>query len=362
MALLATVRRELRARYGNQFDADENRMTRYGVLNAVMEDNASPQTILDPDIVAKAMISEGTDLKIPVFNKGNVTLKNVRSCTIYPYQNTTALVDVVWVTLVADFDMIPAQYLNQQDRGGAFETWQEAYSYNMNKKMVEVVRAFNQELEDTLFAFMDANKSTVTNSSLVGAGAKYSEVGGVIQVPLADQPLFWNDAKVIMQQDDFYGPWKVLGNTALQSSVNQYINQGGGNAENTNFQFADYMFRFSNHITNGAGVNAAGFIYESGKIGMLNRVSADHLMGHRSNDAEWYTDSLAAWGLPASIEVGVLEKSNCDDVSTATSNAALTASKHDYYQFSFDAAYLISYNSDPLTQPGVLKKFEFLNT
>jgi hypothetical protein len=227
--------------------------------------------------------------------------------------------------------------------------------------MYEVVRACNQEMEDTLYTFMDTNKSTVTNSSLVGAGAKYAEVGGVIQVPLADQPLFWNDASAIMEEDDFMAPYKVLGHTVLQTSVKQYINQGAGNSENTNFQFADYTFRFSRHIVNGAGVNATGFIYKEGRIGMLTRTSADHQMGHSSNDAEWYEDNLSAWGMSPNITVGVLEKSNCDDVSGTTGTAALTASKHDFYQFSYDVAYLISYNSDPLVEPGVLKKFEFLN-
>jgi hypothetical protein len=56
-------------------------------------------------------------------------------------------------------------------------------------------------LEAQILAAIDAAKATTYNSAFVPA--KYALLADALQVPAADIPFFLNDAKSIMQSDDF---------------------------------------------------------------------------------------------------------------------------------------------------------------
>jgi hypothetical protein len=357
---LDTVRREIRAEYGERtIDRDEWRFTKYGIMNSAVEDMQSNRSIVSADLRAKAFTSEGQAVKMPVFNNEAISLKSVRSCTIDALDNTTGLVDLVWITIVADIDMKKGQFLNQGDPNGVFPSWERAYAISLNKKLERVAHGISQEIEDTLYAFLDAGKSDYFKSTLV-TGGTYPVVGGAVQVTPAQRDHFFNDLSVIMMEDDFDPMYKVLGSTSTMSIVNRYINQGSANATNTQYQFNDYMFRYSNHLPNGQNVFATMFVMPEGSVGILPRVTADAMMENEAGDGtKWYQDDLGMWGLPAEIPVSVQFKSQCADVSTAVSNPALTASLQEFWQISVDVAYVIPYNSTPLTKSGSIKKFEF---
>lgn len=346
MSLINTYKLEIRAKLPNPVERDEWRFTRYGLLTATKEMTASPNSIITSDLKEKASVSEGRDLKIPVFKIGDVVVKAVRSCAISDLENTTEMVTVNWVTLVADISMKKSEHHKNE----------VSYLEDLSRKLSIVDNAFAKAVEQLIYAKLDADKSQIYNSGLVGT--KYPLVGNAMQVAVVDQEYFFNDLESIMEGDDFYSmPFKVLGHTTLKPDVKHYGNQGGNNDENLAYQFGGYDFRFSNHVTNGGGVKSTGFCMTDGSIGIMTRIAADSELGNKAGDGtEWGKTFMDKFG----YEVGVMYKSKCDDISGQAGLEHLTASMVENWQFSIDVALLTPYNSDPLTIAGGIKKFEFL--
>lgn len=347
--LLNTYLQDIRAMFPNPVENAEWRFTRYGMLEAVKEMTASPMSIITEDLKQKALQSEGRNLDIPVTNYGDVTVSNTRSCTIGDLNNTSELVSVTWVTLSADLSMYAAEHTKNEI----------SYLQDLNKKIQRVDHAFCKAIEDLIYTRLDTEKSAVYNSPFVGAGAKYPLVANTLQVAAADQEYFFNDLEAIMNGDDFYSaPFKVLGNTTLMPAVKHYINQGGGNDENLNYQFANYDFRFSNHLVNGGGVKSTGFCLNDDSFGIISRINADAVLGHKAGDGtEWGTVVLPKLGM----NVGTQYKSVCADLSANSGLEHLTSTMKENWQLSIDIAFVTQYNSDPVTKAGGIKKWEFLS-
>lgn len=346
MSLINTYKLEIRAKIPNPVERDEWRFTRYGLLTSAKEMTASPNSIITTDLKEKAKVSEGRDLKIPVFKIGDVTVKSTRSCQIGGLENTTEMVTVNWVTLVADLSMKKAEY-HKND---------VSYLEDLNRKLMRIDNAFAKSVEQLIFTKLDTEKSPLYNSPIVGA--TYPIAGGALQVAPTDQEYFFNDLEAIMEGDDFYSmPFKVLGSTTLKPAVKHYGHQGQSNDENLLYQFDGYDFRFSNHVINGTGVKATGFAMTDGTLGIMTRINIDALMKNKAGDGtEWGTTFMDRLG----YEVGYMYKSKCDDISSQAGLEHLTASMVENWQFSIDVAILTPYNSDPATKPSVIKKFEFL--
>lgn len=350
MSLIKTYLQAIRAKYPSNLDRDELRITTNGLLTAVLNMTSSPSSIVSGDLLKKAETSQGLDLDVPVMTKGTITISNVRSCTIAGGQSNSDLIRVVWKTVAVDIMMVPGQY----------EKNQITYQADLAKKIRENVEALKIEIENDLDTAINANKTQVYGSTIVGT--TYALAGGAIQVPLAKQNLFWNDLTPINFADDFNDPTiKVVASHSVMSSVNFYMNQGGGNNTNTMFQFAGKDFTFSNQITVGAGKAATGYFMPDGSIGFLTRVDVDARMNAKATDGtEWLMDTLP--GLP--FPVGIQYKSKCDDVSAleASGLGHMKASKVEHWQISFDYAIIMPYNSSPTTLAGAIRKFDFLAT
>lgn len=348
MSLAATLLLDIRAGYPSNLDRYERKQTQHGLLTAVLEMTDSSNSIISRDLKAKALVSQGRNLDVPVMQKGTITIKNVRSCVIDCAESTSGLVRINWKTMVADICMVPAQY----------ELNEIGYQEDFAKKIAETVEAFKTNMEIDIETALDASKSQVYASTLVGT--KYALAGNEIQVTPVNRPLFFNDVDTINFSDDFYyDNVKVIGSPTLMGFVREYINQGGGTKENLAWQFAGKDFMFSNRVTNDAGVLATGFFMPDGSVGLLTRVDADARMRATATDGtEWFEDSLP--GLP--FTVGIQYKSKCTDKSAliATNTAHLTATKVEHWQISFDYAIVTPYNSDLATKAGSIRKFEFL--
>lgn len=347
MALIKTVLQDIRANFPSNFDRDELRVTQTGLLTGVMQMSDSPNSILTQDIRDRAVASEGRLLSVPVMKKGSVTIKNVRSCTIAGGESESDLINVIWKTIVADILMIPERYENNQ----------VGYNADLARKMSEMVEAIRVEMENDIDTTLDTNKSQVYGSSIV---AGYGLVGSAIQVEPHEVDFFFNDLDAINFADDFYDPTiKVIGNHTLMPTVRKWMNQGNANQTNTAFQFAGKDFLFSNRITNGAGVNATGYFMPDGSVGMLTRVDTAARMGLNSTDGtQWFEDLIN--GLP--FPVGVQYKSKCDDKSAleTAGTAYLEATLVEQFQFSFDFALVVPYNTDLTTKASSIRKFEYI--
>lgn len=348
MSLASTYLQDIRAKYPSNLDRDELRITQTGLLFAVMAMTTSASSIVSPDLIAQAEASQGRNLDVPVMKKGNITISNVRSCTIGGDQSESALVRVIWKTVVADILMVPSQYEKNEIKR----------EFDLNKKIRETVEAFMIEIENDLDGAFDANKSQVYGSTIVGS--KYTLTGDAIQVEPSETDFFFNDLDAINLADDFYeSTMRIVANHTVMPVVSKYINQGDSNSANTAFQFAGKNFTFSNRITNGFGVLGTGYFMPDGSVGLLTRVDVDARMNHVAGDGtEWMEETLP--GLP--FPVGIQYKSKCDDQS-ALEVAGLThlkATLVEHWQISFDYAIIVPYNSDITTKPSSIRKFEFV--
>ncbi len=348
MSLATTFLQDIRVKYPSNLDRDELRITQTGLLFAVMEMTNSASSIVSPDLIAEAEISQGRNLDVPVMQKGNITISNVRSCTIGGGQSESDLVRIIWKTVVADILMVPSQYEKNQIKK----------EFDFNKKLRETVEAFMIEIENDLDGAFDANKSQVYGSTIVGS--KYTLIGDAIQVEPSETDFFFNDLDAINLADDFYeSTMRIIANHTVMPIVSKYINQGESNSANTAFQFAGKNFTFSNRIANGVGVLGTGYFMPDGSVGLLTRVDVDARLGHEASDGtEWMEETLP--GLP--FPVGIQYKSKCDDQS-ALEVAGLTHLKStlvEHWQISFDYAIVVPYNSDITTKPSSIRKFEFV--
>ena len=350
MSLAKTYLQDIRVNYPSQNDRDELRLTQTGLLTAVLEMTNSQNSVVSQDLKQKAKDSVGRKLDVPVLKKGNVTISNVRSCVIDGGQSESDLVQVVWKTAVANVLMVPSQYkTNQITRDADFA-----------QKISEIVEAFKVHIEQDLDTTLDTQKTQVYGSQIIGAGGDYALAGGAIQVPANKQDFFFNDIEAINFADDFYTPTtRVIASHTIMPIVSRYINQGAGNGVNTTFQFSGKNFTFSNRVTVGAGKRGTGYFLPDGTVGLLTREDIDSVLNHRATDGtHWFLDTLPNLPFP----VGVQYKSKCDDKSLLEENGLehLTATMVEHWQFSFDYAIIVPYNSDNTTKAGAIRKFEFL--
>lgn len=346
MSLAATYLQDIRAQYPSNLDRDELRVTRNGLLTAVLAMTNAPNSVVSADLKTKASASQGRNLDVPVLKKGDVTIKNQRSCDVQCGQSESDLVRIVWKTAVVDICMVPSQY----------EKNEIGYVTDLGKKINERVEAFKSAIEVDIDTQLDTAKNQVYNSSLVAD--KYTPVGNALQVTGADlRKLFFNDVDPINFEDDFYSEdVYVVGSPSLMSDVRYYINQGAGNNENLGWQFNGKNFTFSNRITNDTA--ATGYFMPNGSVGLLTRVDVDARMRAKASDGtEWFEDTLP--GLP--FTVGIKYDSKCSDQSALETAGLehLKATKVEHWQISFDYAIVLPYVGD-VARPTAIRKFEFL--
>lgn len=348
MSLVKTYLQDIRADYPSNLDRYELRVVSHGLLTSVLEMTDAPGSIVTPQLKTLAENSVGLNLDIPVRKKGNVTIKNVRSCTVECGQSETDLVRVVWTTMVADICMVPSQYRKNI----------LSYQADLAEKIRLVVESFKTEIESDLDTAFDANKTQVYASTIVGD--TYPLVGNAIQVDAANTEYFFGDLIAINFADEFTeNNIKIVANHRVMPLVDRLFNQGDGNDENTAYQFPGKDFRFSNAITNGPGVKATGYFMPDGSIGLLTRVDIDAQDGNKATKGtEWMEETLP--GLP--FPIGIKYDSECSDQSALETNGLehLTATLVEHWQISFDYAIITPYNSDPATNAGAIRKFELI--
>ena len=348
MSIVLTHLQDVRANHPSNLDRDELRIVDTGLLVSAMEMTDSPNSIITPDLKRLAEDSEGRALDVPVMKKGTITISNVRSCTVSCGESESDLVRIVWKTIVADICMVPSNYRNNEI----------GYTYDLGKKIRETVEAFRVEMESDIDAALDANKSQIYASTIVGD--TYALTGSALQVTDASKELFFGDLTAINFADEFRDPTiKIIATHRVMPLVDNLYNQGAGNDKNLTYQFPGKDFRFSNAITNGAGKKATGYFMPDGSIGILTRVDGDAKAGHKSTSGtEWMEETLP--GLP--FPVGIKYDSACKDKNAlqTTGTAHLTATLVEHYQISYDFAIVVPYNTDLAAKASSIRKFELV--
>ena len=98
MSLVATRLQNWRISHP-ELDRNMARPLEYGALDFFVEQTDAPNSIIRPNLRERAFASMGNTVQVPVINyDGDVTVSNVRTCTIEDNENTSALYTVVWTT------------------------------------------------------------------------------------------------------------------------------------------------------------------------------------------------------------------------------------------------------------------------
>ena len=222
MSIVNLKKQNARGVYPSLLDRQELRQQEYGFIDMALRGTNGILSGVNQGVISQSWGAPAT--QIPVFSK-NITAATVgtMTCTFPTKDATAALVNVTFVSAHTGFRIIP-RLTDQSDIVTEAQDFMQQYS--------DAEEGLANFLEAQLLAAVDAAKATTYNSAFVGAAAKYPLLADALQVAAADVPFFLNDAKSIMQADDFSrNNLEVIGDAQLASFVSQYVNQGSGNSE-----------------------------------------------------------------------------------------------------------------------------------
>jgi hypothetical protein len=345
MSIVATLKQQFRAPYPNQHDKNEQRPSTYGAFNTFMADTMSSQSILTESVRSLVGQSFGNTVAIPVLKHKDVTITNVRSCTITPDENTSALVTLTFVTYSAGFQMTPSQHFNNEID----------YFADFERKYVALDQAMAKTIDSACYNKMNTDRNQVWNSDIT---ALYATTGNALQVNPSQQDVFYNNIPALMETMDFNGPYNVVASTMHKPFLSFTSAQGSANSTNLGFQFQGFNWNTSNRVLASAGSLSTTFISQLGTYGIINRNDPDSLAGIPTTDGTQFgLDVLPSLGMT----VGYKYSSTCADQSSLQAGTTgLTATRVESFQWTTDVCYITAYNSAPTTRANPIIKADFL--
>ncbi len=344
MSIVNLKKQNARGVYPSLLDRQALRQQEYGFIDLALRGTPGILTGVNQGVIAQSWGAPAT--QIPVFSK-NVTAATVGTMTC-AFPDKDAVADLVLVTFVqahTGFRIIP-RLTDQSDIVTEAQDFMRQYA--------DAEEGLADFLEAQILAAIDAAKATTYNSAFVPA--KYPLVADALQVAAIDIPFFLNDAKSIMQADDFSrNGLDVIGDAQLASFVSQYVNQGAGNGVNSAFQFNGYSFGYSNTTATSAGATSTGYIMPAGSVGMVAKVSPDAQANRQSmsDGVRWSVESSDLMG----IDMSMMVKDSCEDVALITGNADDTNALVKNIQLGINVAIVTPYNTGT---NGGIKKFDYL--
>lgn len=172
------------------------------------------------------------------FTSKDFTINTSKSNTPSGEKSGTSSTDLTWAVSGFAIDLPSKQYDGNEvarQKGFAMSL------YNAEK-------TFWSDFDDTLLAYLIANKSTVNDAE--GGG---SESGGVFTVNYSERDEFYNILDAHMEMNDFGGEIIDIHDTYWKKFVRHYSNQGTGNSTNLTYQFDGFSTFSSNKIVPGSG-------------------------------------------------------------------------------------------------------------
>ena len=349
MSIVNLKKQNARGVYPSELDRQELRQQEYGFIDLALRSTPLLLNGVNQSVIANSWGAPAT--QIPVFQKNVVAATSGTMTCSFPTEDANAaLVNVTFVKAHTGFRIIP-RLTDQSDIVTEAQDFMRQYS--------DAEESLANFLEAQILAAVDTARSQTSNSAFIGAAAKYPSLADAIQVAAADVPNFFNDLKSIMQADDFSrNGLEVIGDAQLASFVNQYVNQGAGNATNTAYQFNGYTYTYSNSTTTSAAAVSTGYVMPQGSIAMIGKVSPDAAANRvsMSEGIRWSVEQSDLLGVPVELMV----KDECADVQLITGNSDDQNALVKSYQMAVNCAILTPYNSNIGANPGGIKKFDFL--
>lgn len=348
MSLVNTLMQPLRAAYkAETADKNEMRASRYGAWNFFQQQTSSSSGVMTTEVKEIIKNSQGNTIQIPVFDAEDVTISNVRSCTVADSENTTQLITLTFVTYSFGFTMIPARFKNNDIK----------YQQDFDRKLRKYLLKFAATLDSAAVSTLNTNRNQYFPAAIT---TFYPNVGNALQVTQAQKTDFYNQLQSIHETMDYYEQIHIIGSTTLGAINRQMSAQGQNNAVNLAFQFPQYQFHSTNRITNGAGVNSTLYAVPDGYVATQNRNDIDSMMGSKTGNGKVWDEVQ----MPiVNLRMGSYYYDDCADKSAMDATTAhLTATRVEGFQWSTDVCFMTAYNSSPSTRYGPILKAEISNT
>jgi hypothetical protein len=341
MSLVATRLQNWRIE-NPELDKNMFRPCEYGALDFFVEQTDAPNSIISPNLRDRAFASIGNTVQVPVLNyDGEVTVSNVRSCTIADDENTSALYEVVWKTYSVGFTMVPTLYMNNEI----------SYEHDFNRKMEKICRALANALDTDAVAALEAAKTQVFKDLL-----QYQQSSNVVEVPKQMATEILGDINPIMRANCYPEMVHIIGNAGVDSLIRKLAEHGIYNDVNKRMEYDNKIIHYTNNVLNGQGKNGTFFAVADGNVGVLTRVDREALRRASANFHEWDVVRLPYIDLP----VGSHYYTAVGDQSAiaGAASADMVCNVKEYFGFSVDVAYIVAYNSDPTTVANPIIKAE----
>lgn len=341
MSLIATRVQNWRM-LNPDFDKNMTRPAEYGALDFFAEQTNSANSIITPELKRRALASMGSTIQIPVINyDADVTVSNVRSCTIADNENTSALYTIVFATVAAGFTMTPSMYMNNEID----------YNHDWRRKIEKVTKALADDLDKQAIAALEANKTQVFRNPLT-----YPITGNTVDVPWDYRTEILGDLNPMMRANNYRGRIHIIGNFGVDAMVRKLAQHDLYNDVNKRMEYADKVFHFTNNIVDESGDYATLFAVEDGNVAVVTRVDRAAARGAKANDHEWGITTLPFIDLPFGYHyyTSVGDQSAIGGASTAD----MICDVKEHFGFSVDVAFIVAYNSDPEVVPNPIIKAE----
>lgn len=329
MSLIATRLQNWRIE-NPQFDRNMTRPCEYGALDFFIQQTEEANSILSPALREKAFASIGNTVQIPVINyDGDVQVSNVRSCVIPDDENTSALYTVVWATYAIGFTMVPAAYMNNEI----------SYDHDFFRKMEKTTRALADALDKGAVTALESNKTQVFKDKL-----NYTVEANTVKVPTQMATEILGDINPIMRANCYPEMIHVVGNAGVDSLIRKLAQHGVYNDVNKRMEFEGKVLHYTNNVNNEAGQNGTFYAVADGNVGVLTRVDREALRRTKANFHEWDVVRLPYIDLPVGSHYYTAVGDQSQVAGAATED--LTCAVKEYFGFSVDVAFLVTYNSD----------------
>jgi hypothetical protein len=340
MSLAATVLQNIRVK-NPDFDKNEHRLSTYGALDFFIE-QSERDPLLTAEMKRQAMDSMGKTLQIPVINyDGDVTVSNVRSCTVSDAENTSALVGVTFATYAIGFTVVPAMYSNNEID----------MATDVEKKLKKCARALGAALDSAAIAALEANKTQVLSDPLI-----YTFSSNVLSAPWEAREDILGDIEPMMNSNDFYGFVHVIGNTGVRSLLRKLAEHAQYNEVDKRLEWEGKYFHFTNRIANDTGKYGTFYAVESGNVDLLYRFDREAARGAQSGSHTWERYNMPYIGIPVGLHF--YESVGDQSAIAGDATADLTCAIKQYYGFSVDVAFVVAYNSAIGTRANPIVKVE----
>lgn len=342
MSLVLSLTQSLRTQYPSNLDKNEQRLSRYGAWDFFNNDSKVAGSILTPEIENAIKMSFGNQVVVPVIDGETVSIGNTRSCTVVDAENTSKLVTLTFITYAFGFSMYPAQHYNNDVK----------YQADYDRKLLKYLTAFAAQLDTQSVATLEAQKNQFwTNID----PDFYPEAANALQIAQAEKNDMYNVVSSVLERMDYYGTPHVIQNPNNKPLINRLLNQGPNNAVNEQFQFKPYQFWGTNRISNGAGIESAGYIVQEGSVGVSNRNDPDAILKSTGPGMEWSEVVLPI----VNLKVGSFYREDCNDAhALQTGSAGLTRTKRESFEFSTDVCFMSVYNRDLANRYNPIVKFQ----